>query len=107
MKWLALDNGDTGVLMTGPDGGEFFAGHYREKDLFRAQHTHELTPIKTTRVHIDRVNRGVGTGACGPDTLAPYRIGGGRHTFTWQIRYFVPGRNDIADLARRVCALPE
>ncbi len=34
-------------------------------------------------VHIDHVRRGVGTGSCGPDTLAEYRIGSGTYEWGW------------------------
>ena len=107
MQWCALDNGQIGVLLMGPAGGEFSAGHYHEDDLFQAQHTHELTSLERTRVHIDLVNRGVGTGACGPDTLKRYCVGGGVYTFTWHLKFFVPGQDDIAEMARHIYTLPD
>ncbi|MEE8397872.1 MAG: beta-galactosidase domain 4-containing protein, partial [Desulfobacterales bacterium] len=101
MHWCALNNGQSGVLIIGPTGGDFSASHYREEDLFHAAHTHELEPVDETRIHIDLVNRGVGTGACGPDTLPSYRIGGGTHIFSWRLMSFIPGKDDLAELARR------
>lgn len=106
MRWCALDNGRIGVLVMGPPGGEFSASHHREDDLFQAQHTNELKPMENTRVHIDLVNRGVGTGACGPDTLKQYCIGGGTYAFTWQMKCFSPGQDDIAEMARYIYKLP-
>jgi len=106
-RWCALDNGKRGILIVGPDGGDFSAGHYREADLFRAQHTFEVKPIRETRIHVDAFNRGVGTGACGPDTLPRYRIGSGKHTFAWHLVCFTPGLEDVSELARRAYALPD
>jgi beta-galactosidase len=37
-------------------------------------------------VHIDAAMRGMGTGACGPDTLPPYRAGPGTYRFSWILR---------------------
>ena len=107
MRWCALDNGRTGVLIAGPAGGEFSASHYSEQGLFQAQHTAELRPMKKTRVHMDLFNRGVGTGACGPDTLEQYRLGGGTYTFIWRMTCFTPGQDDVADMARHEYRLPE
>ena len=107
MRWCALDNGRTGILLAGPEGGEFSASHYREGDLFRAQHTVELEPVKQTRIHIDLINRGVGTGACGPDTLEQYRVGAGTYAFTWHMKCFIPGQDDVAEMARVFYKLPE
>jgi len=107
MRWCALDSGRVGVLLTGPAGGEFSASHYRESDLFQAQHTFELEPVNATRVHIDLFNRGVGTGACGPDALEKYRLSGGTYAFTWQMKCFSPGIDDVAEMARIVHGVPD
>lgn len=107
MRWCAIDNGRIGVLLVGPPDGEFSVSHYSEADLYPALHTHELTPLKTTRIHIDFFNRGVGTGACGPDTLKQYCIGGGTYAFEWHMRFFTPGRSDVAELARHRYRLPQ
>jgi hypothetical protein len=57
-------------------------------------------------VHADLAQRGVGTGACGPDTLPRYRIPAGRHRFRLHLRPFRPGREDPGRLAREVAAVP-
>jgi beta-galactosidase len=51
-------------------------------------------------VHLDHKNRGVGTGACGPDTLPRYRIGGGRYRFGWRLRGFRCAESEPGALAR-------
>jgi beta-galactosidase len=107
VRWCALDNSRVGLLFMGPAGGEFSAGHYREEDLYPARHTSDLKAIPETRVHIDLANRGVGTGACGPDTLPKYRINSGVYSFTWHIKCYTPGQHDIAELARYLYKTPD
>jgi len=60
---------------------EFSARHYSEEELERAQHLSELSPDANLHVYLDARQRGVGTGACGPDTLPRYRVRGGRFRF--------------------------
>ncbi|MBW2233402.1 MAG: hypothetical protein JRH17_23735, partial [Deltaproteobacteria bacterium] len=36
-------------------------------------------------VHLDAAVRGVGTGACGPDTLPAYRVSAGRRRWRWRV----------------------
>ena len=43
-------------------------------------------PGAETIVHIDAAHRGVGTASCGPDTLAPYVMGGGTYRWAWTLR---------------------
>ena len=55
----------------------------RDVDLADATHDVELSPCGNTVVHIDAAHRGVGTAACGPDTLPKYMIKSGIHTWEW------------------------
>ncbi|MFN8631029.1 MAG: hypothetical protein U0838_12165 [Chloroflexota bacterium] len=55
-------------------------------DLDAAIHDDELSPRRETFVTLDAVHRGVGTASCGPDTLPPYLVPTGTHTWTWTIR---------------------
>ena len=57
--------------------------HITAADLDAATHDVELRPRPETFVTIDAVHRGVGTASCGPDTLEPYLVPVGRHTWTW------------------------
>ena len=68
--------------------------------MFAARHTVDLTRRETIEVHLDHKNRGVGTGACGPDTLPRYRIGGGHYRFQWRLRAYRCSEWQPADLAR-------
>ena len=57
----------------------------RAVDLADATHDVEIKPCGNTVVHIDAAHRGVGTAACGPDTLPEYLIKTGLHTWEWVV----------------------
>lgn len=69
---------------------QFSASHHRAEDLSAASHTHELRPREAGVLHLDALQRGLGTGSCGPDTLPAYRIAGGRHRFRYSMRALAP-----------------
>ena len=52
---------------------------YNAKELFRCKHTFELKESKKWILSIDAAHRGVGTGACGPDTLDQYKVKPGKY----------------------------
>jgi beta-galactosidase len=86
MRRLAIRRDDgfgLGFLADSPL--EFSVRHFSEEALERAQHLSELIPNVSTHVYLDAGQRGVGTGACGPDTLPRYRIRGGRHRFGYRL----------------------
>lgn len=67
---------------------------YTAADLFKCRHTSELTDLTESSggesegrwiLTIDAAHRGVGTGACGPDTLEKYRIRPGVYTLDLRI----------------------
>ncbi len=62
----------------------------------------ELGPRPETVVHLDVAQRGLGTGSCGPDTLARYRVGPGRHRWAWRLVPYRREREDPGRLARQV-----
>ena len=102
VRWLALDDGRIGLLCRPAGPGEFSVSRFRHEDLYRARHTCELCPRDEIRLNLDYKNRGVGTGACGPDTLPVYRIAAGEHTFGWCLRAYGCAEDDPAALARRM-----
>ena len=64
----------------------FTARPHHDTALNTAQTLAELTPSATTEIHIDIATRGLGTGACGPDTRTPYQAHGGTYIFNWTLR---------------------
>ncbi|MFC9699373.1 glycoside hydrolase family 2 TIM barrel-domain containing protein [Streptomyces sp. NPDC056943] len=62
---------------------QFNASHHTVADLTAVRHVWELTPRPQTFVHFDVAHRGLGTASVGPDALPRYRVGPGRHSWTW------------------------
>jgi beta-galactosidase len=102
VRWFALarERGDVGLLCVGPSAGEFSASHFTAAELWEAKTVADLDPRPEIFVHADLAQRGVGTGACGPDTLARYRVGPGRHRFAVRLRPYRVGVEDPGELAR-------
>jgi beta-galactosidase len=87
VRWLRLvDAGGTGLCITPVGLLQFSASHFSSDDLFRAHHTNELEPRPEVILNLDGIQRGLGTGSCGPDTLPHYRIRAGVHRFAYRIR---------------------
>ncbi|TAG33622.1 MAG: beta-galactosidase, partial [Verrucomicrobia bacterium] len=83
-RWVELSSeGKTPALLAVEATGwlEFNATHFTAEDLYAAKHTSDLKARPETILYLDAAHRGVGSGSCGPDTLAPHRILAGRHTF--------------------------
>ena len=79
-RWFSLcRKEETGLLVGSVRPFEFGVSHYSGPDLHAARHINELRARAETFVQLDVHQRGVGTGACGPDTLPAYRIGPGLH----------------------------
>jgi beta-galactosidase len=108
-RWFTLtdgpvDDGGSGLLVSATDRLEpfgFSARHHHDADLVAAVTTAELQMSPTIEVHVDVAHRGLGTGACGPDTLAPYQVTGGPARWSWALRPVRAG-DDVAAIARRL-----
>ncbi len=86
LRRIALRNGDgAGVRLVTSRPLEFTARRYSEDSLEQAEHLSELKMDPDLHLYLDLKQRGVGTGACGPDTLAPYRVRGGRYQFGYTL----------------------
>ncbi len=86
-RWIELMNDKgAGVRIGFPVPLSFTARPHHDADLNEAETLAELAPAETTEVHIDAAMRGLGTGACGPDTLEPYRVGPGTYRFQWTLQ---------------------
>lgn len=100
-RWLSLCRKDeAGLLVAAMTPMECRASHLDGHALYAAAHLHELRPQIETLVELDWHQRGLGTGACGPDTLPPYRVGSGRHRLNVALSPFDPKREDPGHLAQ-------
>ena len=71
--------------MSAQEPFSFSASHFTADDLHGAATTADLHPRPEVVVHLDVAQRGLGTGACGPDTLPEYRVGGGTYRWRWTL----------------------
>jgi beta-galactosidase len=83
------------VVLTGPAGRvrvdadpdgpllAFRVGRHRDADLEATSLASDLPSRPGAELHVDVAVRGVGTGACGPDTRPAHRVGPGTYRWTW------------------------
>ncbi len=83
VRWFELSNGEISLRFHADPEFEFSAHHFRPLDLFESRHTNEVEDRlrAETVVSIDLVQRGVGTGSCGPQTRPDYCIAPGHYEF--------------------------
>ena len=84
-RWLRLTGATGGVRIDLASPGQVSVLHVRPSDLAKATHLEELPRRAETIVHLDGAHRGIGTAACGPDTLRQYVIRPGAHRWSWTI----------------------
>jgi len=83
-RWLQLRGADRrGMRVTADDPLVVTARSHHDHALTAATTIADLDRAPTTEVHVDAAVRGLGTDACGPDTLREYRVGSGTHRWTW------------------------
>ncbi|NQT92002.1 MAG: beta-galactosidase, partial [Lentisphaerae bacterium] len=100
VRWFALQKKRAGVLLRGRQPLQVTASHYTSDDLFGATHTCELERREETILHIDLVQRGLGTRSCGPDTLEKYTLTDRSYSFSYDLLLFDPRLDDPAVIAR-------
>ncbi|MCE0522760.1 MAG: DUF4981 domain-containing protein [Methylacidiphilales bacterium] len=88
VRWLSLENGEAGLLVTAHWALEFTASHYTAHDLYAARHTYDLKPRPEVILSLDCLQRGLGTASCGPDVLDKYKIGPGKYRFRYSLQPF-------------------
>jgi beta-galactosidase len=99
VRWFALNDATVGLLFQSDEPAQFSVSHFSADDMYAARHTIDLTRRDEIDVHLDFRNRGVGTGACGPDALPQYRIGAGTYEFAWRLRGYRCAEQRPAELA--------
>ena len=82
VRWMELKpEKGKGLRIQMDEPLECAASHLAIDDIFQARHTNELNPTDDVFVTIDWHQRGLGSGSCGPQTLAKYEVNPGRYRF--------------------------
>ena len=86
VRWLRfLDDHGTAVLTIDElDDLDVSVSRFTDEEVAAADHREDFPPSEECYVWIDARHRGVGSGACGPDTAPAHRIGPG--TYRWSYR---------------------
>jgi beta-galactosidase len=90
-RWFSLANrAGRGLRIDFDDPLSFSARAHHDCDLEVAATLAELNISEHTEIHIDSAVRGLGTAACGPDTLPSYRVKQRIHRWVWTLRGLEP-----------------
>lgn len=85
-RWFSLtDDRRRGIRIDLGEPMAFAARRHHDAAMTAAHTIAELERADTTEVHIDAAQRGLGTAACGPDTLPPYLVRPGTYRFAWTL----------------------
>ncbi len=80
-RWMEI-SGSAGAFRVESDREfEFSALHHSAADLYGARHVTDLPERKETWLTLDLVQRGLGTGSCGPQTRKEYEVNPGVYSF--------------------------
>lgn len=88
VRWLRfLDEAGTPVLVLDAlDDLQVSVSRWTDEEVAAARHQEELPPSDRCYVWIDAAHRGVGSGACGPDTSPEHRVRPGAHRWSYRLR---------------------
>jgi beta-galactosidase len=88
MRWLRLLDaaGEPVVVIDRMDDLNVVISRYTDEQLDAVAHLEELPPSDDCYVWISARERGVGSGACGPDVSEPHRIRPGTYTWSYRLR---------------------
>jgi beta-galactosidase len=84
-RWLKL-KGNRTLTLEGDFPMEFSALNHSPSDLFNARHTTDLPHRDETWLSVDYLQRGLGTGSCGPQTRDEYTLSTGHYRFRIHLR---------------------
>lgn len=96
-RWFELSSNKGSLRITSEKPFEFSASHLTAENLYNAVHTNQLEPQKETFITLNAVQRGLGTGACGPQTRPKYCIHSGTYTLNLLITYTSTGIQNISN----------
>ncbi|MBA2608163.1 MAG: DUF4981 domain-containing protein [Actinobacteria bacterium] len=88
VRWLRLLGANDNVVLTVDhmDDLNVNVARVTEEELDAAQHLEDLPVRDDCYLWIDAGRRGVGSGACGPDTAEAHRIKPGTYTWSYRLR---------------------
>ena len=88
VRWLRFlgEAGEPLLTIDELDDLEVTVARVTQEELAGAGHLEELPVRDECFVWIDARQRGVGSGACGPDTAAAHRIGPGHYRWSYRLR---------------------
>jgi beta-galactosidase len=88
VRWLRVLAADGTPLLTVDelDDLQVTVSRWTDAEVAEAGHLEELPVRDSCWIWIDAAQRGVGSGACGPDTSAGHRIGPGRYRWSYRLR---------------------
>ena len=81
------DNGK-GIKITAPEGIDFSALHYTDKDLWTVKYGHDTDDVLRREIvlNLDCIQRGIGNASCGPQPRPEYEIASeAEYTFSFRI----------------------
>ena len=91
VRWAELTGpGTPGLRIEGRPHFELTARRWTSEALDAARHQADLTPRDRVFVNADLAQHGVGTGACGPAVLPPYRLEPRPATYAFALRVTTP-----------------
>ncbi len=85
-RWLRLGGPQRSLEVRGAPTIGFSASRFTADDLYRARHTVDLKPRRTTVLSLDAAQRGLGTASCGPDTAVRHRLLERTYSFGYMLR---------------------
>ncbi|HUR76645.1 MAG TPA: glycoside hydrolase family 2 TIM barrel-domain containing protein [Acidimicrobiales bacterium] len=88
VRWLRLlDANDEPILVIDRMGGlNVVVSRYTDEQIDAVEHLEELPASDDCYVYVSVRERGVGSGACGPDVSDPHRIRPGTYTWSYRLR---------------------
>jgi beta-galactosidase len=91
VRWAQITDGAGGGLrIEGRPHVELTVRRWTSEDLDAARHAADLQPRDRVWVNVDLAQHGVGTGACGPAVLPPYRLEAEPATYAFALRATTP-----------------
>jgi beta-galactosidase len=88
IRWMRLldADGEPVMVIDKMDDLNVIVSRYTDEQIDAVDHLEELPPSDECYVWISVRERGVGSGACGPDVSEPHRIHPGTYTWSYRLR---------------------